>query len=49
VPYIRQGEAAGLSQHVNVHREGKAGRLTYALHKAIDGVCGERSAALGRA
>ena len=45
---IRQGVAAGVSQHVAVDLEREAGALAYALDKAIDSVRRERAAALGR-
>ena len=47
VPRIRQRVAAGVAQHVGVHREAKAGAPANALDKPIDGVRGERPASLG--
>ena len=40
--------AAGMAEHVGVDQEGESGALTDTLHKAVDGVGGERPAALGR-
>jgi hypothetical protein len=47
VAFISQRVATGVTEHVDVHREGEAGALTDALHKAVDGVGGERSAPPG--
>jgi hypothetical protein len=43
---VRQGVAAGVADHVAVDRESKAGALTDALDKPIDGVRCERAVAL---
>ena len=48
VPCIRQRVAAAVAQHVGVNREGKPARSPMRLIKPIDGVRGERAAALGR-
>jgi hypothetical protein len=45
---VRQCVAAAVPQHVRMHREVGAGTLADSLDKPIDGVRGERSAALGR-
>ena len=45
---VRQCVAAAVPQHVCMHREVGAGALANSLDKPIDGVRGERSAALGR-
>ena len=46
MPRIGQRVAAGVPQHVDVNLEWKAGALADALDQAIDGIRGERSAAL---
>ena len=38
--------AAGMTQHMDVDLEGESGALTDTLHKAVDGIGGERPAAL---
>jgi hypothetical protein len=43
---IRQRIAAGMAQHMRVHREGEAGAHTNALDKAVDSVRREWAAAL---
>src|SRR5690348_16217059 len=48
IPRIGERIAAGMSQHVDVHRERQTGALGYGLHKQVDGIRGERSAALRR-
>jgi len=44
---VRQRVAAGVAEHVDVDGEVKAGALTDALYKPIDGVGGERRSPLG--
>ena len=39
--------AAGMAEHMGVDQEGESGALTDTLHKAVDGVGGERPAPLG--
>ena len=48
VPSVGQGVAAGVAQHVDVHREARSGALAYALYKAIDGIGCEGAPTLGR-
>lgn len=48
MPRIGQRITAGVPQHVNVNRERQTGALADALHKEIDGIRMERSAALRR-
>lgn len=47
VPFVRQREAAGVSQHVRVGFEAEASRRTSALYKPRKARRGERRAALG--
>jgi hypothetical protein len=46
VPLIGQGVAAGVPEHVDVHRQADRCFLADALDQAIDGIGGERRAAL---
>ena len=43
---VGHGVTAGVAKHVSVDLEREAGSLADTLHEAIDGVCGERPAAL---
>ena len=43
---VGHGVTAGVAEHLGVDLEGEAGSLTDTLHKAVDGVGGERPAPL---
>lgn len=44
-PALASAVAAAVSQHVDVHREWKAGAVADALYQLVDGVRRERAAA----
>src|SRR5215470_13661159 len=46
VASIGQGVAAGVAQHVSMDPKRQLGALANGLHEAVDGVSGERAAAL---